>query len=172
MAETASPARTVTRAVTELRLALVCYGGVSLAIYMHGVTKELHKLLIASRRFDESGPTAENPFDEATDTEHAYFEQLRDLADDDHLLSVNIDIISGTSAGGINGVCLAKVLTRNGSQDALKTLWIDEGDLAKLLRSPPLGGWRTRAALAAARTLAALGSPSSPLRGERMSRLL
>jgi len=25
----------------ELRLALVCYGGVSLAVYMHGVTKEL-----------------------------------------------------------------------------------------------------------------------------------
>lgn len=23
----------------ELRLALVCYGGVSLAVYMHGVTK-------------------------------------------------------------------------------------------------------------------------------------
>lgn len=25
----------------ELRLALVCYGGVSLAVYMHGVTKEI-----------------------------------------------------------------------------------------------------------------------------------
>ena len=25
----------------ELRLALVCYGGVSLAIYMHGITKEV-----------------------------------------------------------------------------------------------------------------------------------
>ena len=25
----------------ELRIALVCYGGVSLAIYMHGVTKEV-----------------------------------------------------------------------------------------------------------------------------------
>ena len=24
----------------ELRLALVCYGGVSLAVYMHGTTKE------------------------------------------------------------------------------------------------------------------------------------
>lgn len=39
----------------ELRLALVFYGGVSLAIYMHGVTKELHKLVVASRRFDEMG---------------------------------------------------------------------------------------------------------------------
>ena len=32
----------------ELRLAIVCYGGVSLAVYMHGVTKELWKLLRAS----------------------------------------------------------------------------------------------------------------------------
>ena len=35
----------------ELRIALVCYGGVSLAIYMHGVTKEVWKLARASRAF-------------------------------------------------------------------------------------------------------------------------
>jgi patatin-related protein len=160
--------------VTELRLALVCYGGVSLAIYMHGVTKELHKLVVASRRFDELGSTAANPFDPVTDSEHAYFETLRDLAMDSHQLSVNIDVVAGTSAGGINGVCLAKVLARNGSQGALKRLWIDEGDLTRLLHSPPLLGWRTRAVLAFGRTLVgvALNRPVSPLRGERMSRLL
>ncbi len=38
----------------ELRLGLVCYGGVSLAIYMHGVTKELHKLVVAKCDVDES----------------------------------------------------------------------------------------------------------------------
>ena len=54
--------------VTELRLALVCYGGVSLAIYMHGVTKELHKLVIASRRFDERGPAAANSFAQSSDS--------------------------------------------------------------------------------------------------------
>ena len=32
----------------ELRLGLVCYGGVSLAIYMHGVTKEIHRAVRAS----------------------------------------------------------------------------------------------------------------------------
>jgi patatin-related protein len=158
--------------VTELRLALVCYGGVSLAIYMHGVTKELHKVVLASRRFDELGPAAANPFDPATDTEYAYFEALSDLARERTLLSVNIDIVAGTSAGGINGVCLAKVLARNGSQEALKRLWIDEGDLTKLLQAPPLGGWRTRAAWAAMSTLRRLKQPVSPLRGDRMSRLL
>ncbi|KQX62718.1 patatin-like protein [Angustibacter sp. Root456] len=158
--------------VTELRLALICYGGVSLAIYMHGVAKELHKLVVASRAFDELGPAAANPFDERTDTEHAYFETLGDLARERVLVSANIDIVAGTSAGGINGVCLAKVLARNGSQDALKRLWINEGDLTKLLNAPPVGGWRTRAALAVGRTLLRLRQPVSPLRGARMSQLL
>src|SRR5690606_38564929 len=35
----------------ELRLALVCFGGVSLAIYMHGVTKEILKLVRASQAY-------------------------------------------------------------------------------------------------------------------------
>lgn len=157
---------------TELRLALVCYGGVSLAIYMHGVTKELHKLVSASRRFDELGPSGVNPFDERADTCHAYFEALRDLAQEGHRLSVSVDIIAGTSAGGINGVCLAKVLACNGSQEALKALWIDEGDLKTLLQSPSVGGWRTRAFLAALRTFRNVSKPRFPLRGDHMSRLL
>ena len=33
----------------ELRFALVCFGGVSLAIYMHGINKEILKLVRASR---------------------------------------------------------------------------------------------------------------------------
>jgi hypothetical protein len=51
----------------ELRVALVCYGGVSLAIYMHGVTRELHRLVAASSRFD----TDENSFKPPC-TEHVY----------------------------------------------------------------------------------------------------
>ena len=43
----------------ELRIALVCYGGVSLAVYMHGVTKEVWKLARASRAFHASEPRAE-----------------------------------------------------------------------------------------------------------------
>ena len=160
----------------ELRLALVCYGGVSLAIYMHGVTKELHKLVRASRSFDEldelDGP---NPFATGAgqpDTEAAYFEALRSMAKAGRRLSVSIDIIAGTSAGGINGVVLAKAVARDTTQEQLKRLWIDEGDLKKLLRAPRIGGLRTRAVLAVARQLVMLGKPTSPLRGEQMSRLL
>ena len=32
----------------ELRIALVCFGGVSLAVYMHGISKEILKLIRAS----------------------------------------------------------------------------------------------------------------------------
>ena len=35
----------------ELRMALVCYGGISLAVYMHGITKEIWRLARASRAF-------------------------------------------------------------------------------------------------------------------------
>jgi hypothetical protein len=42
--------------VVELRVALVCYGGVSLAVYMHGITKELGKLVLASAQQEGRAP--------------------------------------------------------------------------------------------------------------------
>ena len=154
----------------ELRIALVLYGGVSLAVYMHGVTKELHKLVRASRAFD-ADPTL-NPFPETGSTERHYFETLADLAERGRPLSVTIDIISGTSAGGINGVVLAKALAVNAEQEQLKRLWIDEGDLRKLLRTKMPGGLRTKAVFAIFKQLANSTKPTSPLKGERMSELL
>jgi patatin-related protein len=163
--------------VTELRLALVCYGGVSLAVYMHGVTKELHKLVRASRRFDEvTDLDAPNPFgadgERGDDTEHAYFEALREMAAQGRRTSISIDIIAGASAGGINGVALSKALARDATQDGLRRLWIDEADLRKLLRAIPVGGVRLRTLLAGLRQLRSLNDPTSPLRGEQMSFLL
>ncbi len=38
----------VIHAQKELRIALVCFGGISLAVYMHGISKEILKLV---RRF-------------------------------------------------------------------------------------------------------------------------
>ena len=46
----------------ELRLALICYGGISLAVYMHGITKEVWRLARASRAFhagEEAEPGSE-----------------------------------------------------------------------------------------------------------------
>src|SRR4051812_8369119 len=130
--------------VRELRLALVCYGGVSLAIYMHGITRELEKLTRASARLaDDPG---ENPFPPDR-SEHAYFNALKRKAErDGYRTRVAIDIISGTSAGGINGVCLAKSLALDAPQDGLRDLWLTKGAIVKLLSSwpllPPLAGNR------------------------------
>ena len=57
----------------ELRLALVCYGGVSLAVYMHGATKEVWKLVRASMRRRAPDGTALPP---AEDSEAVYGELL------------------------------------------------------------------------------------------------
>ncbi|MBW7946786.1 MAG: hypothetical protein H3C60_10205, partial [Sphingomonadaceae bacterium] len=55
----------------ELRLALVCYGGISLAVYMHGITQEIWKLLRASRSWHDADPDPPGG-----DTEPVYHELL------------------------------------------------------------------------------------------------
>lgn len=50
---------------------------------------------------------------------------------------VIVDLIAGTSAGGINGICLAKALAYNLSQDELRNLWFERGDIDGLLAHPP-----------------------------------
>jgi patatin-related protein len=44
-----------------------------------------------------------------------------------------VDILSGTSAGGINAIFLAKALANDQAIDKLKQLWIKEGDIAVLI---------------------------------------
>jgi patatin-related protein len=119
--------------VREIRLGLVCYGGVSLAIYMHGITKELLKLVVASRALEDD--PERNPFPQDT-TEHVYWRALKtaqERSEDKALPRVVIDVVAGTSAGGINGVILCKALAHNLSQDALRDLWFDKADIEQLL---------------------------------------
>jgi patatin-related protein len=158
--------------VRELRLALVCYGGVSLAIYMHGVTKEIHKLVLASTAF-EADPV-DNPFP-AAQSEHAYWNLLRHIADGElggqaagTSIRVVVDIVSGTSAGGINGIFLAKALAHNRSQDALRSLWFDKGDIKLLLR----GSSKVPAWLRAGWMLRRPTRMRPPLRGDAMCQWL
>ena len=162
--------------VRELRLALVCYGGVSLAIYMHGVTKEIHKLVQASAAFERD--QRQHPFD-PNDTAGVYWELLRGRSElqgretsDAPRTRVVVDIISGASAGGINGVFLAKALAGNLSQDALRDLWFDKGDIKNLIR-----GWKWVPTWlrGAAWVIGSLRGPfrvEPPLRGDEMCRWL
>ena len=118
----------------ELRLALVCYGGSSLAIYMHGVTKELNRLVKGSALL--ASPDAD--VDAGTPSEGVYARLLGELTQRDEGVQtrVVVDVVAGTSAGGINGICLAKAVAHNRSLDELRTLWFEHGDINGLLNAP------------------------------------
>jgi patatin-related protein len=118
----------------ELRLAVVCYGGSSLAVYMHGVTKEIHRLVRGSLL--DSPKTGAGS---GTASERVYGRLLHELAERHRerlRTRVVVDVIAGTSAGGINGICLAKALAHNLSQDELRNLWFEHGDIDGLLAAP------------------------------------
>ena len=111
----------------ELRLALICYGGVSLAIYMHGVTKEIWRLVRASRTYQ----TGEG---QPHSTEIAY-RKLFDVIERQTgtRMRVLTDIIAGASAGGINGIFLGQAISSGESLEPLTALWLDNADVDKLL---------------------------------------
>lgn len=111
----------------ELRLALVCYGGISLAVYMHGITKEVWHLARASRAFHD-GTTLTSP------SESVYRQFLADIFDKTGLkLRVLADIVAGASAGGINGIFLAQAVATGQSLDPLTDLWLQSADIDALL---------------------------------------
>jgi patatin-related protein len=96
----------------ELRLALVLNGGVSLAVWMGGVAREIQRL---------TDPTPDG------------YGPILALA----RRRAVTDVISGTSAGGINGaaLALAQVNTR-ADLGLLRNLWSDQGRMEELLREP------------------------------------
>lgn len=111
----------------ELRLALICYGGVSLAIYMHGVTKEIWRLVRASRAYQ----TGEG---EPASTEVAYAKLFGVIERETGTrMRVLTDIIAGASAGGINGIFLGQAIASGESLEPLTSLWLDNADVDKLL---------------------------------------
>jgi patatin-related protein len=94
----------------ELRLALALNGGVSLAVWMGGVTYEVNRLRTEA---GEWGPA------------------LRVLSTE-----VRVDVISGASAGGINGSFLAAAMVYNTDLSPIRALWVNRGSFKDLLRSP------------------------------------
>src|SRR5947209_6039409 len=95
----------VTELTQELRLATTMTGGVSLAIWMAGVAREINLVTQASqwRREDRSFPDRCPPLSEASAASLELYAELLDLLD----MIVDVDILSGTSAGGINAALLA-----------------------------------------------------------------
>jgi patatin-related protein len=89
---------------------MVMYGGVSLAIYMNGVTQEFFRMARGC----------------------GVYKLIKWLTDSELV----VDIVSGTSAGGVNGIYFCYAMANGLDFAAMSQLWRDSGDIQKLLREP------------------------------------
>jgi patatin-related protein len=138
----AAPALDITQ---ETRFAIVMYGGVSLAIYINGVAQELLRLVRATAPGPSTPGVPMLDTDSLRGTEKIYrrLGQMlgREGAEERSPVDASspirtrfvVDILSGTSAGGINAVFLAKAIANNQDISELRRLWIEEGDIEKLI---------------------------------------
>jgi patatin-related protein len=111
----------------ELRLAITMSGGVSLAVWMGGVARELNLLTEASS--GRPAAPGEQPGDTAV---RGLYRKLLDLMQ----VTVRIDVLAGTSAGGINAALLGLAAVGRCDLAGLRRFWIDCGSLTNLLRDP------------------------------------
>lgn len=157
----------------EVRLAVVMYGGVSLAIYINGVSQELLRMVRSTAPIGAGGGPL--PAANLRGSEKVYRKlsgllgnlamggdaqagfDLKEVADEAPTRFV-IDTIAGTSAGGINGVFLAKALANGQDLDELQRLWVREGAIEKLIND----------ALSEDPPLSAAEPPTALLNGQRM----
>ncbi|MEQ8958668.1 MAG: patatin-like protein, partial [Coleofasciculus sp. C2-GNP5-27] len=99
----------------EHRLGLVVYGGVSLAIYMNGICREFYNAVRG----------------------RGIYKLIKALTDSD----IVVDVLSGTSAGGVNGVLLSYALA-NSTNDTVvdfkefAQIWRDSGNIRELMHQP------------------------------------
>jgi patatin-related protein len=132
--------------VQEVRFAVVIYGGVSLAVYINGIAQEMLRMVRATAAAAPSSTAALVEAPRSTERVYRKLGQIigdlsrtpaqvhASLADDDPILTrFVIDILSGTSAGGINAMFLAKALANNQSIDKLQELWVSEFDVGVLI---------------------------------------
>jgi patatin-related protein len=93
---------------------------------MHGVTKELWKLLKASEAMQAGRPAPEG------DTEGIWHALLADLAPGLDL-KVVCDVAAGASAGGINSIILAEGIVSGLDLEPLTAMWLEKADVEALL---------------------------------------
>ncbi|MBV2133034.1 patatin-like protein [Pseudomonas sp. MAP12] len=126
----------------ELRLALVFFGGVSLAVYQHGINREILNLVRASKIY-HGGRSGEDaavggsfhdhyPDEPERSTGDLYHEFLAALGKD-IALRVVVDVIAGSSAGGINGITLSAALAHDRSLMPITRMWLEQADMLSLL---------------------------------------
>ena len=101
----------------EMQLGLVVYGGISLAIYTHGVCQEFYHAVRG----------------------RGIYKLVKALTDADLV----VDLISGSSAGGVNGILLGYAIANSTDRQMVDysmfaRIWRNSGDLLKLLQKPNL----------------------------------
>lgn len=99
----------------EIRVGLVMYGGVSLTTYTNGVAREFHDAVRG----------------------RGVYALVKALTDSDFV----VDVMSGTSAGGINGVLLGYCLANGYEFGQFEQLWRERGALMDLV--VPVGNLET-----------------------------
>lgn len=94
----------------RLTMALVLTGGVSLAVWMGGVVAEIERAV--------EGRDVYGRLQELTRT------------------TLAVDIVGGSSAGGINGAMLGLALARGSDTSVVRDVWVRAAALGELLREP------------------------------------
>src|SRR5262249_60573213 len=129
------------RPTTELRLAVAFTGGVSLAVWMGGMAREMNLLLAASRiRCRES---VADTSEQGRKVREGYAALLDVLNTD-----CSIDVLSGTSAGGINAVILGLANVQRFDLDGLRDLWSTKARSAICSATPRISRPRPRCCMA------------------------
>ncbi|MFG2996991.1 patatin-like protein [Streptomyces sp. NPDC048340] len=118
----------------EIRIATAMTGGVSLAIWMGGVARELNLLQQAAWSRHVADGAEFEPVDppDADGKVRNLYVGLLGLLD----ITVSIDMLSGTSAGGINGALLGLARAKSLDLGPLREFWLESGSFEKLLRDP------------------------------------
>ena len=100
----------------EIRIAMTMTGGSSLAVWMGGIATETSHLLRTSRSVEPVGT----------------YRKLLDLLN----ATVSVDVLTGTSAGGVNAACLGLAEAYGSTPGILRDTWIKTGSIETMIRDP------------------------------------
>jgi patatin-related protein len=126
----------------ELRLAIVFFGGVSLAVYQHGINREILNLVRASKLVHRHGAGREDSTslhdrypDEPEHSTGDVYVRFLETVGKQFDLQVIVDVVSGASAGAMNGVALSRALAHDLSLAPLTDMWLADADIGQLLHA-------------------------------------